>query len=87
MDLFAISTVKPDPARVRQLKDWVYQLLPLKDEVAISIQQLQCTEPGCPPIETVIAILTTPIQQYKIHKPLNEVDYADVLDLFQARGE
>ena len=46
-------------------------------------QLLQCTEEGCPPIETVIAIMETPgkPRQYKIHKPLAEVKQTDIVSL------
>ncbi|MEM7094264.1 MAG: hypothetical protein AAF567_14775 [Actinomycetota bacterium] len=45
------------------------------------VTELECSEPGCPPIETVIALLREGEQvQHKIHKPIAEVSEADVLD-------
>ena len=76
--MFSRQTTKADPAQINQIKTWAYELLHLNPEIPISISQLRCTEPDCPPVETVIAVMTTPIQQYKIHKPVTEIDYGDI---------
>ena len=83
MNLFSQSRPKRNPANLQQLKTWVYDLLKLDPEVSISVSQLQCTEPGCPPIETVITILSQPAQQYKIHKALDDIEQVDLIRLFQ----
>ena len=83
MNLFSQSRPKHNPATLQQLKIWVYDLLKLDPEASISVSQLQCTEPGCPPIETVITILSQPAQQYKIHKALDDIELVDVIRLFQ----
>ncbi|MDJ0678065.1 MAG: hypothetical protein QNJ36_22225 [Calothrix sp. MO_167.B42] len=67
--------------QTQQIKQWVYQALEINPEIPISLSQLQCTEPGCPPVETVINVMTTPTQQYKIHKSLTEIEYADITQL------
>ncbi|MEV7383571.1 hypothetical protein [Streptomyces lydicus] len=33
------------------------RLLALDDDTAVVIRRLACTEPGCPPLETVIVVL------------------------------
>lgn len=63
---------------IKQIKQWIYQALQIDDEISISLSQLQCTEPGCPPIETVINVMTNPVQQYKIHKSIAEIEYTDI---------
>lgn len=78
MNLFAKSTKKIDLEKLKQIKTWVYQILEIDPQTPISINQLQCHEPNCPPVETVIAIMTTPLQQYKIHKPLSEITEIDI---------
>lgn len=43
--------------------------------------ELRCTEPGCPPLETVVALMGeagTGQRQFKIHKALGAVSYEDV---------
>ena len=37
----------------------------------------------CLPIETVINIMTNPVQQYKIHKSIAELEYTDISFLKQ----
>ncbi|MEM6593110.1 MAG: hypothetical protein AAF892_16170 [Cyanobacteria bacterium P01_D01_bin.71] len=83
MDLFSQSRPKHNPVALQQLKTWIYDLLKLDPEVSISVSQLQCQEPGCPPIETAITILSQPTQQYKIHKALDDIKQVDVIRLFQ----
>jgi len=78
MNLFSQNNLKADPEQVKQLKSWVYQILNIDSNIPISISQLACKESGCPPIETVIAIMTQPVQQYKVHKAVNEINAADI---------
>ena len=77
------SQQKSDPRQLSEVKSWVSQAFDLSEDVSIMITQLECTEEGCPPIETVIAILETPgnPRQYKIHKPLSEVKQTDIVSL------
>lgn len=70
---------------MQQLKAWVYDCLKLDPEVSLSVSQLQCREPDCPPIETVITVLSQPAQHYKIHKALDDIELADVIRLFQTK--
>ena len=83
MNLFSQSRPKPNPAASQQIKTWAYDLLKLAPDIGISVSQLQCKEPDCPPIETVIVILSQPVQQYKIHKALDDIEQADLIRLFQ----
>ncbi len=49
------------------------------DPRSVMVTELACTEPGCPPLVTVVALLGPGDQtQHKIHKPLAEVTEADV---------
>jgi hypothetical protein len=85
MNLFAQSTSKAEPEKIKQIKSWVYQLLALNPDTPISISQLRCTEPGCPPLETVIAVMTNPTQKYKIHKAIAEVEYVDIVNSIHSK--
>ncbi len=80
---FLNSQKESDPRQLAQVKSWVFQVFDLSEDVSVMITQLQCTEEGCPPIETVIAIMETPgkPRQYKIHKPLAEVKQTDIASL------
>ena len=81
MNLFTKSTIKADSEDLQQIKNWAYQILNIDRQIPISLNQLQCHEPNCPPIETAIVIMTTPPQQHKIHKPLSEITEADIKQL------
>ena len=82
LDLFG-SSRKADPKRIAEVKEWVAEVFRLGADVSVLVTELRCTEPGCPPLETVIAVLDQPGQprQYKIHKPLTEVTQQDVARL------
>ena len=60
-------------AGVPALKAAVRDALGLGDEHAIVIQELTCAEPGCPPVETVIGVLTAggPARRWTLHQPLS----------------
>lgn len=50
-------------------------------DAAVTVSQLACREPGCPPVETVIAVLGTTSRRWTIHRPLAEIDDALVTGL------
>ena len=74
------SKQKNDPARIAAIKGWVIEAFHLSDDISLMVTELQCTEEGCPPLETVIAILDSPgnPRQYKVFKPLAEVTAEDI---------
>ncbi|MDF5727951.1 MAG: hypothetical protein PUP92_07900 [Rhizonema sp. PD38] len=78
---FNQKTPKVNTQQTRQIKEWIYQAFQIDENIPISLSQLQCTEPGCPPIETVIAVMRNPIQQYKVHKPIAEIEFTDISGL------
>jgi len=70
-------------ATARQIKDWVRELLAPGDDVTILVSELSCSEPGCPPIETVIALFRggeNPTK-YTIHRASVDVTRDDVAGL------
>lgn len=52
----------------------ITETLSLDETVTISLNQLTCHEPGCPPIETAIVIMEEAPKQYKIHKSIAEIE-------------
>jgi hypothetical protein len=55
--------------------------LALPEDIAVTVQQLACREPGCPPVETIIAVLAVPPRCWTVHRPLVEVDDDLVISL------
>ncbi|TKB95403.1 MAG: hypothetical protein E8D41_01245 [Nitrospira sp.] len=69
-----------DPEQSDRIKSWARETWALSGEATVMVTELECREPGCPPIETVIALLEGPgkTRQYKIHKSAAEISRPDV---------
>ncbi len=82
------SSNPENAGRIREIKQWVNEKISLSDETTVMVTELRCTEPGCPPLETVIAIMEPekPLQQHKIHKPVVEVEIEDILEIAGERS-
>lgn len=67
-------------AAIRALKATARTLFDAGEDDAVVVNELQCTEPGCPPIETVVALLRAGSEprQVKVHKPAVEVTEDDL---------
>lgn len=63
----------------QQIKDWLYEILRIDCQTVISLSQLQCQDSGCPPIQTAIAIMSSPHRVIRIHKAIPDITYADVV--------
>ncbi len=82
MNLF---TERKKPNEIGRVKEWTRRALSLNDEVIVMVSELQCHEEGCPPIETVIAVMETgkDKQMFKIHKAVDELSETDVLEAIE----
>ena len=61
------------------IKGWVRDVLDLSESSTVMVAELACTEPGCPPLETVVAVLDAgATRRYTIHRPMAEITEADV---------
>lgn len=60
-------------AYVSELKDIVRSTLSLGTDQVVLIQQLACCEPGCPPVETVVAVMGSPRRSWKFAVPTVDV--------------
>ncbi|NRA45596.1 MAG: hypothetical protein HRU09_11630 [Oligoflexales bacterium] len=83
------SLPKPSAKNITAIKNQVSSLLELDEQTTVFVTQLECKEPGCPPIETVIALIKAgeKTQQKKIHKAINEVTKGDIEALFSAGND
>ncbi|MEM7522280.1 MAG: hypothetical protein AAF360_00660 [Pseudomonadota bacterium] len=77
-NMFARRTA---PGRAGKVKAWIAKHLALSEEDLVTIAELACAEPGCPPVETVMTVHGPDGQRrtWRIHKPLAEVDEAHVM--------
>jgi hypothetical protein len=71
---------KIDRATIERIRGWTRALAALPETAHIMVTELQCSEPGCPPVETVIAVLADrgETRQYKVFRPAAEVTAEDV---------
>ena len=65
--------------QLQQVKDWLYEVLQIDRHTIISMSQLQCNDPNCPPLQTAIAIMTIPHRVIRIHKAIPDITLADVV--------
>lgn len=70
---------------IQHIKSWTRAALQIDEDISLLVSELRCTEEGCPPIETVIAVLEIPDKpvQFKIHKAMKDVLYDDVRTAIQ----
>lgn len=68
-----------------RIRAWTRAALPAGDPV-ISINELACAEPGCPPRETIILVMwpNRPAWKARIHQAMVDVSEADVLAALNA---
>ncbi|MGV0743760.1 hypothetical protein [Mycolicibacterium sp. XJ870] len=69
---------KASPEHVDDLKAVVRTTIGLSLDTTVLIQQLACTEPGCPPVETVVAVLSSSRTIWKLPIPTADIAVADL---------
>lgn len=74
------SRSKTPPGRAAMVKGWITERFALSDADLVSVAELACHEPGCPPIETVVTVHGADGQRrtWRLHKPVAEITAADV---------
>jgi len=87
--MFAPRNDERRSAAIRPIKASAAALFAAGESDVVVVNELRCTEPGCPPIETVIALLRagSPPRQLKVHKAVVEVTDEDLRDVIQAPHE
>lgn len=80
-DLFGDG--KKDRSLQGQIKEWVRAQYALPLETTVLVTEIMCDQPGCAPIETIIAILHKDGRrdQYKSMRPMKEVKKEDIRHL------
>ena len=72
------SSQRVDTSALRQI---VREELDLGEDDTITVSEMACTKPGCPPMETVISIFPPDEETYSIRvcKAIADVEPMDVL--------
>jgi len=73
---------RKNPERLQAIEsvtEWTRARFGLPKEAAISVAEVACTLPGCPPLETVVAFwIAEQRYQFKLFKPVAEVVVEDL---------
>lgn len=74
---------KKDPAQraaLARVKAWTQARFKLGEDVVVSVAELACTLPGCPPVDTVVAFWTAPDRRhhFRVFKPAVDVTEDDL---------
>ncbi|MGW5126173.1 hypothetical protein ACWEQ7_19395 [Streptomyces sp. NPDC004069] len=69
----------PNP-RLRELQETVRTLLGLDADTAVTVRRLTCTEPGRPPVETIVAVLPMDgeARRWRLHRPAEQITPDDL---------
>lgn len=73
----------PDPEVTDRLKLWVSALMDLSDKDTIMLAELDCHDPGCPDVETVVTVVLADRRRFVLRfpGPMTSVTEADVQSL------
>ena len=75
-----------DPEARARVQAWVLEAFGLPADAFVRVTQLACSEPGCPPLETAIALdREGGISLRTVHKATSEISREDVFALAQAK--
>ena len=77
----AFNAPKVSPNIVAQVRTWARDLLRTSEDTTIAVNEIACTDPSCPGIETVILVMEPgqKTRALKVQKPLDEVTEPDIL--------
>ena len=80
MGLIPSNMSGSDRSALARVRAWARELWCLGDEDSVVVTELACSEPGCPPLETVvlIAAVDRPTVQHKLHLPATDVRLEDL---------
>ena len=78
--MFASARKSPERlSLVERLTEWTRERFDLPREGAVSVSEIACPLPGCPPLETVVTFWVADQRyQFKVFKSLAEVAPDDV---------
>ena len=76
---------KTNPEIIRNLKTVFTKKFSVSKDSTISVAELRCHEPYCPPVETVFTVRTSDgsIQDWRISKSASEIQIKDIELLYK----
>ncbi|MGQ0743154.1 MAG: nitrate reductase [Acidimicrobiales bacterium] len=63
-----------------EIKGWVRHEMGLDEDAVVTVSELECAEPGCPPIETAISVFRKGQEPFgiKVPKPVAELERSHI---------
>jgi len=79
----AFNAPKVSPDIVAQVRTWARDLLRTSEDTTIAVNEIACTDPSCPGIETVILVMEPgrKTRAYKVAKAIDQVTEQDLRDV------
>lgn len=75
-------------SRTRAIKQWTREALTLPGDAVVSVNELACHVPGCPPKETVVLVMRGARRMHvSIHKRMQDLTKADIALAFATMAE
>ena len=76
---------KTNPEIIRNLKAIFIKKFYISEDAIISVAELRCHEPNCPPVETVFTVRTSDgsIKDWRISKSASEIQIKDIELLYE----
>jgi hypothetical protein len=74
---------RPPPSDVtRQVKDWVARHFEVDADGLVSVMELKCGAPDCPPVQTVMLVFRSDgeIFEARVHAPCADVTEAEIAE-------
>ena len=80
-----VNRKRPDANVVRDLKKIVAKQFKLSDDTTLSVAELNCHEPGCPPSETVITARSPDgtTTDWRVAKAIADIQETDINNLLK----
>lgn len=76
------SRQRPDgfAARISEIKTWTRTILALEEDAIVSVSELACSQPECPPKMVVVLVLCDPEppRKFTVHKALLDTKEDDI---------
>lgn len=84
MDLVSGRRSGTDRAATARVRGWVRELTDAGDDLTVVVAELSCNDPGCPDVETVVAIgaPTEEPLRFRLKKPARRVTRPELEAIF-----
>lgn len=81
----ALAKRAVDRDAAERVKQWARLALEAPEETVLAVNEIACTDPACPGIETIVLVMAprSKTRAYKVSKPLETVTEQDIRDALE----